>query len=125
MKVCSLTMIFICCICRYTSVDIMSKLKRNVLNFGYGIHFKYKGILSHSFERFYVVTTFILPTIDDLKFLPVYFDSECSYLNVDLRKYRYPKQYLPNIKNICKNIVPFIDFYKKQIDYYNKTVHVF
>ena len=32
-------------------------------------------------------------------------------------------QYLANIKNFCKKIVPFIDFYKKQIDYYNKTVH--
>ena len=31
--------------------------------------------------------------------------------------------HLPNIRNIYKKIVPFIDFYKKQIDYYNKTVH--
>ena len=27
----------------------------------------------------------------------------------------------PNIKNFCTKIVPFVDFYKKQIDYYNKT----
>ena len=70
-----------------------------------------------------MVTKFILPTINDLKFSPVDFDSECSYLIVNLNKHRYATQYFPNIKNFCKKIVPFIDFYKKQIDYYNKTVH--
>ena len=57
------------------------------------------------------------------EFSPIDFDSGCSYLNVDLRKHRYPMQYLPNTKNFCKKIVPFVDLYKKQIDYYNKTVH--
>ena len=36
---------------------------------------------------------------------------------------RYPMQYIPNIKYFCTKIVPFVDFYKKQIDYFNKTVH--
>ena len=53
--------IFTCCICRYTSVDIMAELKKNVLNFGYGINFKYEGMLVHSFDRFYVITKFIFP----------------------------------------------------------------
>ena len=69
-----LIIIFFCCICKYTSVDIMPEYKRNILNFGYGINFKYEGMLSHSFDRLYVVTKFILPTIDDLKFSPVDFD---------------------------------------------------
>ena len=56
-------------------------------------------MLSHPFDRFYVVTKFILPTIKDLKFSPNDFDSECNYLNVDLDKHRYPVCYLPNIKN--------------------------
>ena len=70
----------------------MPELKRDILNFGYRINFKYEGMLAHSFDRFYVVTKFIFP-------------------------------YLSNLKNFCKKIVPFIDFYKKQIDYYNKTAH--
>ena len=37
-------------------------------------------MLAHSFDRFYVVTKFILPTIDDLKLLPINFDKECKYL---------------------------------------------
>ena len=35
----------------------------------YGINNKYEGMLAHSFDRFYVVTQFILPTAEDLKFL--------------------------------------------------------
>ena len=86
MKACSPIIIFVCCTCRYTSVDIMPELKRNILNFGYGINFQYEGMLSYSFDRFSVVTKFILPTIDDLKFSPFDFDSECSYLHIDLRR---------------------------------------
>ena len=56
MKAYSLIIIFFaCCICRYTSVEIMSELKENILNFGYRINFKYKGMLAHSFDQFYVV----------------------------------------------------------------------
>ena len=79
----------------------MPELKRNILNFGYGINFKYEGMLSHSFDRFYVVTKFILPTIEDVKFLPINFDSECNYLKVELDKHRYPVTHLTNIGNIC------------------------
>ena len=44
-----------------SAVDIMPKFKRNILNFGYGVNFKYEGMLSHSFDRFYIVTKFKLP----------------------------------------------------------------
>ena len=89
----------------------MSELKRNILNPGYGINFKYEGMLSHSFEKFYLVTKFIFPTVDDLKFSPIDFDKECSYSNADLRRNQYTACYLPNIRNFCTKIVPFIDFY--------------
>ena len=42
-------------------------------------------------------------------------------MNVDLDRNKFPTQYIPNIKNFCKNIILFIDFYKKQIDYHNQT----
>ena len=63
-----------------SAVDIMAKLKRNILNFGYGVNFKYEGMLSHSFDRFYVVAKFELPKVEDLRFTTVDFDSKCSYL---------------------------------------------
>ena len=64
----------------------MPELKRNILNFGYRINFKYEGMLSHSFDTFYVVMKFVLPTVQDLKFLPIEFDSNCSYLDVDINR---------------------------------------
>ena len=62
----------------------MPELKRSILNFGYRINFKYEGILAHSFGRFYVVTKFILASVNDLKFPPIDFDSEYSYVDADL-----------------------------------------
>ena len=75
-----------CHACIYTTVDIMPELKRNILNSGYGINHKYEGMLSHSSDRFYVITKFILPTIKDVKISPITFDMECSYLNIKLVK---------------------------------------
>ena len=68
MKVYSLFIINICCIYRYTSVEIKPELKKNILKIGYDINYKYGGMLAHSFNRFYVITKFKLPTIKDLKF---------------------------------------------------------
>ena len=56
-------------------------MKKNILNFGYGIHYKYECMLAHSFDRFYVVTKFILPSIGDLKFSKLNYDSTCAYLD--------------------------------------------
>ena len=60
--------IFICYFYQSTSTKIKPELKNNILNFGYGIIYKYEGMLAHSFDRFYVVTKFILPSIGDLNF---------------------------------------------------------
>ena len=63
-----------------TSVKRKPKHKRNILNFGYGINYKYEGMLAHSFHRFSVVTKFMLPTIGDLKFSKLDFDDTCEYM---------------------------------------------
>ena len=44
-----------------SAIDIMPELKQNILNFGYGVNFKYEGMLSHSFDQFYIVTRSELP----------------------------------------------------------------
>ena len=41
-----IVIIFACCICRYTSVEIMPEFKKTILNFGYGINFKYEGMFN-------------------------------------------------------------------------------
>ena len=68
-------------------------------------------MLSHSFDRFYAVTKFILSPIKDPKFLPIKFASTCNYLNVDLGRNKFPTQHIPNIKNFCKKMITLIDFY--------------
>ena len=63
------------------SIEIKLELQRNILNFGYGISYKYEGMLAHSFDRFYVVTKFMLPMIGDIKFSKLNFDDTCTYMN--------------------------------------------
>ena len=46
----------------------MPELKRNILNFWYGINFKYEGMLSHSFDRFYVVTNLFYQLLMIIRF---------------------------------------------------------
>ena len=38
-------------------------------------------MLVHSFDRFYVVTKFILSSIGDLKFSKLNYDNTCAYLD--------------------------------------------
>ena len=65
-------------------MEIKPELQRNILKFGYGVNYKYEGMLAHSFDRFYVITKFVLPTLDDLKLSPIRYDKECNYLrNLD------------------------------------------
>ena len=44
------------------------ELQKNILKFGYGMNYKYEGMLAHSFDRFYIVTKFMLPSMGDIKF---------------------------------------------------------
>ena len=47
------------------------ELQKNILKFGCGINYKYIGTISHSFDRFYVVTKFELPEVQDLQFATI------------------------------------------------------
>ena len=55
-------------------------------------------MLSHSFDRLYVVPKFILPTIYDIKFSSITFDMECTYLHIQLDKNIHAVKHLPNIR---------------------------
>ena len=61
-------------------MEIKLELQKNILKFGYGINYKYERMLAHTFNRFYVITKFILPTLHDLKLSPIRYDKECNYL---------------------------------------------
>ena len=61
-------------------IKIKPKLQRNILKFGYGINYKYEGMLAHSFDRFYTVTKFILSSIEDIKFSRLNYGNTCTYM---------------------------------------------
>ena len=63
------------------SIKSNPELQRNVLKFGYGINYKYEGMLAHSFDRFYIVTKFMLPSVKDIKFSNLNFDESWAYMN--------------------------------------------
>ena len=91
------------CVYGCLAVDIMPELKQNILNFGCSVNFKYDGMLLHSFDRFYVVTKFELPKIEDLHLTTIQFDSTCSYLDTGKGRKNYPTNYIPNPLAYCEN----------------------
>ena len=78
---------------------------------------------AHSFDRFYVDTKFILPTISNLKFSTINFDETCYYVKEENGCDHNSKEYISDLRINCNKIVPFRHFYRKQISSYNCTAH--
>ena len=122
MKAYSLFIYTICCIYRYTSIKIKPALKKNILKFGYGINYKYEGILAHSFDRFYVVMKFIFPTANDINFSKLKFENDCEYLQNRCKGHNHRKeQCMADLIEYCRNIITYVYFYKQQIESLNDT----
>ena len=101
--------ILVCLSSRYSFVEIKAELQRNILKFGYGINYKYEGMLAHSFDRFYVITKFVLPTLDDLKLSPIRYDKECNYLrNLDDQDNDQIKENIRDLIFYCSKVRPFM-----------------
>ena len=108
---------FLISLCKVFTIDVMLELKKNVLNLGYSANFKYEGMLTHSFDRFYVVTKYEIPKVEHLQFNTFSFDLTCNCLNISRKSYL-----LRHIRH-CRAIAPYVKFYKQQIDYYNWTAY--
>ena len=67
-------------------IDVMPELKKNVLNFRYGVNFKYEGMLTHSFDSFYVVAKYKIPKVEHLQFTTYSFDLMCNHLNISRKR---------------------------------------
>ena len=106
-----------------TSNKIKPELKKNILNFDYGINYKYEGMLAHSFERFYVVATFILPFIGDLNYSKLNYHDMCAYLDNKNSCDTETEKHMLDLITFCKKIEPFVIFYKRLIKSYNNTAH--
>ena len=119
--------LFICILCHFclgTSTKIKPELKKNILNFGYCINYKYEGMLMHSFDRFYIVTKFILPSLGYLKFSNLNYDT-CAHLDNRNTWNTEEWKYMLDLWTFCKKIDPFVAYYKRLIESYNNTMYNF
>ena len=87
-------------------IKIRPELQRNILNFGYGINYKYEGMLAHSFDGFYVVTKFMLPMIGDINFSKLNFDNTCMYMKKKCTPNTDSRIYLTELRTYCNKIKP-------------------
>ena len=110
-------MVILISLCKVVMIDVMPELKKNVLNFRYSANFKYEGMLTHSFDRFYVVAKYKIPKVEHLQFATFTFNLMCNHLNISKKSYL-----LKYIKH-CRRIASYVKFYKQQIDYYNWTAY--
>ena len=68
-------------------------------------------MLAHSFDRFYVVTKFMLPTIGDLKCSRLNFDDTCAYMENQFAQHTESRKYMLELKAFCKKVRPFVTYY--------------
>ena len=108
-----------------STVSIMPELNQNVLRFGYGVDFRYEGMLAYLFDRVYVVTRIEIPKVSDLNLTVFQFDYNCSHVtNVEKdTKLKIPSTIKDMFKVYCKNIIPYMYLYKHLVEYYEKKVY--
>ena len=80
-------------------------------------------MLAHSFDRFYMITKFMLPSIGDLTFSTLNYDNTCAYLDNRNLCNTESKKHMLDLMTFCKKIEPFVLYYKRLITSYNNTAH--
>ena len=104
-------------------IKIKLELQRNILKFGYCINYKYEGMLAHSFDRFYIVTKFILPSIEHITFSRFIYDHTCMYMSKEYIGNMDSRKYLTELRTYCNKIKSIVSYYRKLINSYTKTAH--
>ena len=81
-------------------------------------------MLAHSFDRFYVVTQYILPALDDLRLSPIKYDKECKYIqDLDDQDNEQIKQNIKDLLLYYAKLRPYMALYEMQIKAHNVTAH--
>ena len=65
----------------------------------------------------------MLPSIKDIKFSRLNFDLTCAYMNKEYTPNTDSRKYFTELKTYCNKIKPFVSYYSKLINLYNKTAH--
>ena len=80
-------------------------------------------MLAHFFDRFYVGTKFILPSIGDLNISILHHNNTCAYLDNNNICDTDSKKHMLDLMTFCKKIEPFVLYYKRLIMSCNNTAH--
>ena len=80
-------------------------------------------MLAHSFDRFYLVAKFKLPSIGELQFSKLNYDNTCAYLDNKNTYNTETRKHMLDLVTFCKKIEPFVIYYKRLIRLYNNTAH--
>ena len=80
-------------------------------------------MLTHSFDRFYIITKFMLLSMGDLNFSKLNFDLTCMYMKKEYAPNMDSRKYLTHLKTYCNKIKPFVSHYNKLLKSYNITVY--
>ena len=67
-------------------------------------------MLTQSFDRLYIITKFILPSIGDIRFLHLTFDDSCTYMNKEYAPNTDSSKYLKEVKMYCNKLKPFVSY---------------
>ena len=75
-------------------------------------------MLAHSFDRFYVVSRIEIPKVLDLNLTVFQFDHNCSHVaHIEKdTKFKIPSTIKDMFKVYCRNIIPYMYFYKHQVE---------
>ena len=123
MKFCTFALMIISLVEVSKGIKFNLELQKNVFKFGYGINYKYEGMLVHLFDRFYIVTKFMLSLIGDIKFSRLNYDHSCTYMNKEYTPNMDSRKHLTELKAYCNKIKPFVSHYTNLIKSYNTTVY--
>ena len=68
-------------------------------------------MLAHSFDRFCIVTKFVLPSADDINFSRLKFDDDCEYLRKRDKGHNHRiEQCITELIVYCSKIKPYVYF---------------
>ena len=95
---------------------------KNILKFGYGVNFKYNGLLHHNLDRVWVVHRISLPSVEDVDRLPKFPGAlECNMQHSDniQRTNRWRAQY---VDTLCEATVPYLKLLYSQSEFYKREI---
>ena len=65
----------------------------------------------------------MLPMIGDIIFSKLNFDHTCAYMKKEYAPNMDSRKYLTELKTYCNKIKPFVSYYSRLVDSYNKTAY--